>query len=315
MGKELIENEDFLPHLLDEMKPLFMGKFNQALQGKQLQFEQLYQFSENSLHWYGVGMSPVADETGLILGVCLSMINITERKLADEKFKDQYLEIQQTNSELDKLVKILSHDLKAPLNSVNGLITLARDEKDPTQFGNYLNMMEKSLKKLEDFTNDIIITLKGRVKFADRVINLSLFVTELIDELRFTSGAKDIEFKNEIPSNLNLYSQQTQLRIILSNLLSNAIKYHDPKKVGIRFVRITAEKQSDSTIISIQDNGIGIAKENQEKVFESYFTVSNSGKSNGLGLFNVKEAIAKLKGSITLESKEGEGSTFRLRLP
>jgi PAS domain S-box-containing protein len=315
MGKELQENEDFLPYLLDEMKPLFTSQFNHALRGKQLQFEQAYEFSENSVHWYGVGMSPVADETGLILGVCVSMINITERKLADEKFKGQYLEIEQTNKELDKLVKILSHDLRAPMHSVNGLIALARDEKDPAQFVNYLNMMEKSLKRLEDFTNDIISSLKGHVKPVDRGVNLAIFVTELIDQLRFTAGAEDIEFKNEVSPGLNIYSQPTQLRIILSNLLSNAIKYHAPQKAEKQFVRITAEKLTGYLTIKVQDNGIGISDENKEKIFDSYFTLGTAGISNGLGLYNVKQAVAKLKGGITLESKVGEGSTFKVQLP
>jgi signal transduction histidine kinase len=129
------------------------------------------------------------------------------------------------------------------------------------------------------------------------------------------AGAEDIEFKNEIPPGLNIYSQPTQLRIILSNLLSNAIKYHDRQKAGNQFVRITAEKLAAYLTIKVQDNGIGISDENKEKVFDSYFTLGTAGISNGLGLYNVKQAVAKLKGIITLESKVGEGSTFKLQLP
>jgi light-regulated signal transduction histidine kinase (bacteriophytochrome) len=65
-----------------------------------------------------------------VLGVCVSMIDITERKKADDRFRSQYIEIENNNKELDKLIKVLSHDLRAPMNSVNGLIALAREEKE-----------------------------------------------------------------------------------------------------------------------------------------------------------------------------------------
>jgi len=216
---------------------------------------------------------------------------------------------------LDKLVKILSHDLRAPMNSVKGLIDIARSEKDPEQFGNYLNMMEKSVKKLEDFTDDIIASLKGRVDSGNKDINLSILVSDIIDELRFASEAVEMRFENLIPTDLHIHSNTTQLRIILSNLISNAIKYSDPSKLDQRFVKIAAEQLSFQISIRIEDNGIGIPETFHQQVFESYFTIGSNANSNGLGLSNVKEAVSKLNGTISLDSKEGVGSTFIVRFP
>jgi len=105
-----------------------------------------------------------------------------------------------------------------------------------------------------------------------------------------------------------------RLRVVLANLISNAIRYHDPAK-SLRFIRVTANRFSDKVEVLISDNGIGIAREHQEKIFESYFTIGNHSDSNGLGLSNVKDAVVKLNGKITVDSKPGEGSTFKVVLP
>ena len=314
MGLELVENARFDTYLLEDMREQFSQKFKTTMTGSQVHFEMGYRFSGTSIHWFGVNLSPVSDENGVVLGVCLSMMDVTERKTGDEKFRGQYVEIEKTNKELDKLVKILSHDLRAPMNSVKGLINLARDEKNPDEFRNYLNMMEKSVNKLETFTVDIITSLRSRGMDTASDVNMSTFISDIIEELRFADGASDIKIENDIPKDLVIKSDPVRLRVVLANLISNAIRYHDPAK-SLRFIRVTANRFSDKVEVLISDNGIGIAREHQEKIFESYFTIGNHSDSNGLGLSNVKDAVVKLNGKITVDSKPGEGSTFKVVLP
>jgi len=241
-------------------------------------------------------------------------MNITERKMADEKFRGQFLEIENNNKELDRLVKILSHDLKAPMNSVSGLITLAREEKNPEEFGNYLDMMEKSLKKLETFTNDIIASLRSRGQVVAVKVDLFEQVQDVMDELRFVPGAETIRFVNEIGPNVNLNSDPARLRVILSNLISNAIKYSDPSKLDC-FVKVTCKEYPLLLEIEVEDNGIGIAAEHHKRIFDSYYKLSDRSDSNGLGLSNVKDAVQKLQGTIEVESTLGLGSIFKIQLP
>ena len=314
MGLELVENARFDTYLLEDMREQFSQKFKTTMTGSQVHFEMGYRFSGTSIHWFGVNLSPVSDENGVVLGVCLSMMDVTERKTGDEKFRGQYVEIEKTNKELDKLVKILSHDLRAPMNSVKGLINLARDEKNPDEFRNYLNMMEKSVNKLETFTVDIITSLRSRGMDPASDVNMSTLISDIIEELRFADGASDIKIENDIPKDLVIKSDPVRLRVVLANLISNAIRYHDPAK-SLRFIRVTANRFSDKVEVLISDNGIGIAREHQEKIFESYFTIGNHSDSNGLGLSNVKDAVVKLNGKITVDSKPGEGSTFKVVLP
>jgi PAS domain S-box-containing protein len=314
MGLELAENRPVSEYLLKDQTEEFRTKFQESLKGKEVQWEMAYRFSPGSVHWFSVNMSPVSDESGRVLGVCAGMLNITERKNADERFRGQFEEIEQNNRELDRLVKILSHDLKAPMNSVSGLITLARDEKNPDEFVNYLNMMEKSLRKLETFTNDIISSLKNRGKTADAELNLYQLIQEIIEELRFAPGAERMKFVNAVRHELNLNSDKALLRSIFSNLISNAIKYSDETKQD-SFVEVSCSEFPLIVEIRVRDNGIGISDEHHARIFETYYTVEKRPDSNGLGLSNVKDAVFKLNGTIDFESKSGEGTTFRIQLP
>lgn len=314
LGNEMQENAAFEEFLLPEMVETFRTQFNETLQAQQNQGEWLYRFSPTAEFWFGVSYSAVTDDSGAVLGVCLSLIDITDRKRSDALFRSQFNEIENNNRELDKLVKILSHDLRAPMNSVTGLINLARDEKDPAEFGKYLSMMEKSVKKLETFTNDMIASLKNRGSLQIQAVAVYQLVNEVIDELRFGSDAGDIRFENQIAPEVSIPSDPARLRIIFSNLISNAIRYHDRTKTD-RFIRVSLEQYPLLDVFSVQDNGIGIAEADHQRIFETYVTLGNVQGSSGLGLSNVKDAVQKLQGKIDLESKPGKGTTFRIQLP
>jgi signal transduction histidine kinase len=109
-------------------------------------------------------------------------------------------------------------------------------------------------------------------------------------------------------------SDPARLRIIFSNLISNAIRYHDPEKTD-KFVRVRCDKSALSVSFSVEDNGLGIAEEHQPNIFETYYTVGNVAGSSGLGLSNVRDAVQKLRGTIDLNSKQGQGSVFTVTLP
>jgi PAS domain S-box-containing protein len=314
MGREIQENTPFIDYVLADMQSNWSEQFNRARSGEQVHDELVYRFRPGAEFWFGMSFSPVTDENDNVLGVCVSMIDITERKKADDRFKSQYIEIENNNKELDKLIKVLSHDLRAPMNSVNGLIALAREEKNPAEFSNYLNMMEKSVKKLESFTNDMIASLKSRGTVIHTEVKPAELITEIIDDLRFSADASGIQFENLIPQEMVIQSDASRLRIIFSNLISNSIRYHDPAKSN-KFVRVSVEKFPMWNVFSLQDNGIGIASEHHSKIFDTYYTVGNAEGSSGLGLSNVRDSISKLQGMIELESEQGVGTTFRINLP
>lgn len=314
MGLELRENKPILDYFPADMRNDLSVQLSEALQNKKISFEMPFRFSPQSVFWYNFHISSTVDEQGQPNGICLSMVNITERKQSDEKFHVQYQEVEKTNMELDRLVKILSHDLRAPMNSMTGLINLAKEEKDPAEFGTYLTMMEKSIKKLERFTNDVINSLRTRGNKEIKEVVLFEMTGELFNELKFSPNAKNINFQNIIPNDLIIKTDENLLRIILGNLLSNSIKYFDPLKEK-PFVKISASVYESLVEIMVEDNGIGIATEHQGKVFETYYTINQSDENKGLGLANVKNAVEKLQGNIQLISEPGQGTKFIVSLP
>jgi len=314
MGREMTENESFTHYLLPDMLGQYIEKLQMTLDGEQVHDELVYRFNAAAEFWFGISFSPVTDDNNQVLGVCLSMIDITERKKNDARFRSQCHEIENNNKEMDKLIKVLSHDLRAPMNSINGLITLARDEKDPGEFSKYLGMMEKSIKKLETFTNDVITSLKNRGSSRVAEVIPYELVQEIIEELRYSEQGKQIEFRNRINPELRIQSDPSQLQIIFSNLISNAIRYHDFNKPN-QYIEISAEKHPMLCIFNVEDNGIGIEESQHQRIFETYFTIGNVEGSSGLGLSNVKDSVVRLRGSIELNSQPGQGSTFTIQLP
>ena len=119
----------------------------------------------------------------------------------------------------------------------------------------------------------------------------------------------------KFPKKTVIYSDELRIKIILNNLVSNAIKYHDPS-LEEKFVTVIFTENSDTFSIAVQDNGKGISNSQKDKVFDIFFTGTN-GKAigTGIGLHIVKEAIAKLDGTISLESTEGIGSKFIIKVP
>ena len=219
--------------------------------------------------------------------------------------------------ELESFVYSASHDLRAPLLSILGVIKLARVQKEKgLEQINYLDLIETSVVNLDKFIKNIINYYQNRKQETNlREIDLEMLVEETYANFRHYDIAEKINFLNEIPEKTIIYSDELRIKIILNNLISNAIKYHEPS-LEEKFVNVTYTENSDTFVIAVQDNGKGISSDQQEKVFDIFFTGTN-GRSigTGIGLHIVKEAIAKLDGTISLESTEGVGSKFIIKIP
>lgn len=118
----------------------------------------------------------------------------------------------------------------------------------------------------------------------------------------------------DVPAEYHLTTDIARLRVVLHNLIGNALKYCDPQKESQEIaIRVVAHE--DATCIEIEDNGVGIAPEHQDKIFDMFYRASEQSNGSGLGLYIVRETLARLNGSIQLKSALGQGSTFTLWLP
>ena len=223
--------------------------------------------------------------------------------------------LAKTNEELDRFVYTASHDLKAPLNSVVGLLNIIKLTDDPKEIKSIFQRIEKSVVALRNFIGEVTTYSRNtRTEIASEKINLYNLAEEIHDSLAFDETAKHVVWKNAIPKELLFSSDTYRLRIALNNLLSNAVKYADPSK-GNPFVEIHALKTGSNIIITITDNGIGISIDNHPKLFQMFYRATDKETGSGLGLYIAKESIEKLGGRIHLESELSKGTSFTVTVP
>jgi signal transduction histidine kinase len=244
----------------------------------------------------------------LILMLCMGLSMIIGL-LEDERNK-----LKKANRELDNFLYRTSHDLRSPIASVLGLTNLARLEMSEPKSLEYIAMIEDRVKKLDLVISDIL-DLSRSTKAEPKIerIDFNALMEDILSDIRFSKKSETISFRfNPNPNNI-FFADYSQMKIVLSNLVYNAVKYHRTQQPD-PFVSVEFRKDQDQVIISVADNGEGIAEEHQEKIFEMFYRASTNSDGTGLGLYMVKEVLDKVNGMITLKSEPGKGSVFTIRM-
>ncbi|MBK5278194.1 MAG: PAS domain-containing protein, partial [Bacteroidia bacterium] len=244
-----------------------------------------------------------------------SIIDIHDRKSAEQQLKDKNVELEKANRELDRFVYSASHDMRAPLTTLLGLIHLAQITYIPGELDTYHTMMIDRIHAMDRFIKEVTdYSRNSRLEVKTERINLRTTTDEVISALSFLANEAGVEIKIEIDISLELNSDKSRLKVILNNLIANAIKYTDSSKPR-RFLKIQAKPQEPYCILRIVDNGIGIQDQYKDKIFDMFFRATEKSDGSGLGLYIAKETIQRLQGKITCQSEEGIGSTFEILLP
>ena len=231
-----------------------------------------------------------------------------------KRLKAKNSDLRATNEELDQFVYSASHDLRAPLTSLKGLLEIIQQEEVTEPAKTYLQLMEETLDKQDLFIREIIdFSRNKRMAVVQEEVNISSLLQDAIAQHKHISGKSGIIFEKNIQID-KIISDPLRLKIIFNNLLSNAIKYSDPDKEN-QYIKINMFYQQDKYIIEIADNGIGIKEEHQERIFNMFFTTRNRNSGSGLGLYMVWKTVCKLGGSVKVKSEIGKGSTFIISLP
>jgi signal transduction histidine kinase len=239
------------------------------------------------------------------------------RKKAENALLYQNQELTKVNAELDRFVYSVSHNIRAPLMSVLGLLNLAQHDlktKNSDQYGNYFSMMEGSIYKLDETLKEIIdYSRNSRTEIRRDLLDVRELVEEAFQNLIYVQGAEFIEKKITMEGSPLIYSDRLRLSVIFNNLLSNAIKYRDRDKTK-NYIHVLLQTQRD-LYITVSDNGIGIRPEYLVRIFDMFFRATEKGDGSGLGLYIVKETLEKMEGTIAVNSEFGEGTTFSMSLP
>jgi signal transduction histidine kinase len=257
---------------------------------------------------------PVIDEEKLIYVVGFGT-DITEVRESEFKLSEQNEELKSLNEELDRMVYGASHDLRAPIATVMGLIELSQREQSIDTIQEYLKFMSISLQKLERFIQDLTNYSRNRrlalelEKISVREMAENVFKMVLpVDVTNFQLEFVDL---SEVP----LVSDKRRLEIVFNNLISNAIKYRNRSYDHQSKLNLTWKVNEKEAQLIFEDNGKGIPEEHLQKVFQMFYRAHPDLPGTGIGLFIVSETIRFLHGNIQVESEEGKWTRFTIRLP
>ncbi|MDO7171529.1 PAS domain S-box protein [Mariniflexile sp. AS56] len=234
-------------------------------------------------------------------------INRIERNKAEQVNVNLLKELESSNNELQEYAHIVSHDLKSPLRSIFALVSWIKEDNQECLNEDSLtniSLIESTLEKMEQLISDILnYSSVSSQKVEDTPIDLNLVLKD-IQKILFIPEHIKLSFKSNLPI---IMGDHTRLQQLFLNLLSNAVRYID-KDVG--YINVDVEEHLTHYQFSVQDNGIGIAKEYHDKIFKIFHTLNDIKESSGIGLSIVKKIVDMYHGDIWLESTVGIGTTF-----
>jgi len=239
---------------------------------------------------------------------------ISTRKETEAKLLQTNLELSKRNTELDNFVYSVSHDLRAPIASVLGLINLARKDKNKSMKDVYLDMIHKSAVRQDDFIKEILDQSRNsRLEVKCDEIAFEQIIEEAFAHLSHaTDPEQPVQKDIKVNQLVAFHSDRWRIKVILNNLISNAIRYRNGKDPVIT---VNVDVGSTSAVMTIQDNGKGISSEHLPNIYKMFYRGTDDGAGSGLGLYIVKEAVDKLRGSVNIESELGMGTLVTLEIP
>jgi len=226
-------------------------------------------------------------------------------------------DLTRINHELEHMVYGVAHNLRSPLNSVLGLLDLAKQEGESASenLKHYFQMMEESIRKLDSSVNDLLKYARNSKKeITIEKIDFRAIIEEGIQQMKFIKGFDRIRANVDVNQSSLFYSDTHRIRAVVNNLISNSVKYMDYSKSNPS-IEITAEVNKHRASLTFKDNGIGINSAYLSKVFTMFYRATSQNEGTGLGLYLVKETVQRLGGTIHVQSKEGDGTTFYITLP
>ena len=240
---------------------------------------------------------------------------VTELKKSEERLKHQNAELEKVNHELDQFVYSASHNLRAPLLSVKGLLNLIEQEEmeAPTR-KRFMDEIHKSIQRLDATIKDIIEYSKNaRLDLLPTRIDLEQLIRNTHEDLKFYEGTT-VSLELIIQQGAPFYSDERRLKSIVHNIMSNSVKYSDNQK-DASWLKVEIETKESGCVLSFTDNGKGIPTEYQSRVFDMFYRATSERSGSGLGLYIVKEMTERIGGTVRLESELGVGTTLRLTFP
>jgi PAS domain S-box-containing protein len=251
-----------------------------------------------------VSASPIHNHEGKVIAAASISTDVTQQKEL-EKRKDDF-------------VNMASHELKTPITSMKLYLEVltARLQTEDKNIKKILSRIRYQTENLQELVSDLLDVSKiqtGKLTFNKTEFVLNELVSEIIQDMQDSTSKHDITFHTK--QKVTVYGDRFRLYQVLTNLLTNAIKYSPDGGV----VKVSLKREDSKAVVRVQDFGIGIPREQQKKIFDRLYQVTDPKEKTfpglGMGLYISKEIMRRHKGTIWVESEKDKGSTFFITLP
>lgn len=242
-----------------------------------------------------------------------------------EALEQARFEADKANAQKSSFLAMMSHEIRTPINGIIGTTDLLSETKLTGRQREYVHIIEKSAETLFELINDILDFSKieaEKLKMEEIPFNITQHIQDVIDMLQVNVGQKGLPlfFTNNLKHDLYVVGDPVRIKQVLINLVSNAIKFTDKGSITITLDENVQRESGITQIwISVADTGIGIPKDRQERIFESFSqadsTTTRKYGGTGLGLTICRKLVSLMNGTISVHSQENIGSTFWFSLP
>lgn len=256
------------------------------------------------------------NKDGLMLRLIGTAIDVTEIKQFERAILTKNQELKKINSELDNFVYSVSHDLRSPLLSIKGILSLVFNGSQIDEMTtSYLKLAEKSVIRLDETIQEILeYSRNARLEVNYEEFDVSVMIETIFEDLKF-STAENFEFKFNVKGSSIIHSDKSRINILLKNLIGNSVKYQQ-KEIPNPFVLVDFVHADNKEFkFTISDNGEGIPEKHLSKIFDMFYRASSSSQGTGLGLYICKEIVTKLNAKIEIQSKPNDGTIVQLSIP
>ncbi len=274
-------------------------------------------------YWTISTLTPVFDDEGNLDSVIALDTDITDKKQAEQEILKAKKIAEESAKSKELFLANMSHEIRTPMNAIMGFIQLLEDTRLNKQQREYLNSMDFASEHLLRIVNDVLDMAKidsGKVMIESIEFNLHDLFDQIYNTFHFKAVEKGLELHKEISPTVpeNIIGDPIRLNQILTNFISNAIKFTDEGEVRFKVELLSKEENNARLKFIVSDTGIGISKEDHDKIFND-FEQADKGSDRvymgtGLGLAIVNRLVELQNGKIYLESDVGEGATFFVEL-
>lgn len=271
---------------------------------------------------------PRTTEQGQVDGVLVFAFEVTEQVVADQQVQYLNQELRETNhqlmrvnADLDTFIYTASHDLRSPIANIEGLVDALRQElgdsaRAAPAIDHMLQLIDASIIRFQttigELTDVMRLQQDGRQNLPEQM-DLGSLVNDICLDLATPIRENQAQVRVEISECPLLRFSPKNLRSILFNLLSNALKYRAPDRPPQIEVRATCDERWAR--VRVQDNGLGLAAEQQQQLFQLFKRLHNHVEGSGVGLYSVQKIVENAGGTIAVQSELGVGTVFTVQLP